>query len=318
MGMTVELTELIKEELAGAAANRRCCRRAEVATLLRLSAGVEILGGRMVVKVMLDTEAGACQLRGMLREVYGQTSEGHVVRAAAGGRPVGYVVRVLGDSHGLMRQVGLLDPQSRVVRGLPAPVVGGGSCDAAASWRGAFLAQGRVNGTGRRQRLDVLCPSREVALALVGAARRLGVPARNKPVSDTWHVAVRDDTAVATLLGAIGAPRAALTWQQRATRPSAPNPAMRGPSLHEANERRMASAAASAAQRVERALAALGGDVPEHLAAAGTLRLAHRQASLEELGGHADPPLSKDAMAGRIRRLLQLADRKVPEISQQP
>jgi cell division protein WhiA len=49
---------------------------------------------------------------------------------------------------------------------------------------------------------------------------------------------------------------------------------------------------------------------PEHLLAAGELRLKHPQASLEELGALADPPMTKDAVAGRIRRLLALADKR--------
>jgi DNA-binding protein WhiA len=61
---------------------------------------------------------------------------------------------------------------------------------------------------------------------------------------------------------------------------------------------------------VERALEILGDEVPEHLREAGELRLAHRDASLDELGHHADPPLTKDAVAGRIRRLLAMADKK--------
>ena len=40
------------------------------------------------------------------------------------------------------------------------------------------------------------------------------------------------------------------------------------------------------------------------------MRIEHRQASLEELGRLADPPMTKDAVAGRIRRLLSMADRK--------
>jgi DNA-binding transcriptional regulator WhiA len=46
---------------------------------------------------------------------------------------------------------------------------------------------------------------------------------------------------------------------------------------------------------------------------AGQLRMAHRQASLEELGQLADPPLTKDAVAGRIRRLLAMADRRAAD-----
>jgi len=54
--------------------------------------------------------------------------------------------------------------------------------------------------------------------------------------------------------------------------------------------------------------------VPEHLRTAGELRLAHKQASLEELGGLADPPMTKDAVAGRIRRLLAMADKKASDL----
>lgn len=78
----------------------------------------------------------------------------------------------------------------------------------------------------------------------------------------------------------------------------------------DANLRRSARAAVAAAARVERALEILGDEVPDHLVAAGQLRVTHRQASLEELGQLADPPMTKDAVAGRIRRLLSMADKK--------
>ena len=39
-----------------------------------------------------------------------------------------------------------------------------------------------------------------------------------------------------------------------------------------------------------------------------SLRITHREVSLEALGQMMDPPMTKDAIAGRIRRLLALAD----------
>jgi DNA-binding protein WhiA len=82
----------------------------------------------------------------------------------------------------------------------------------------------------------------------------------------------------------------------------------------DANLRRSARAAVAAAARVKRALELLGDDVPEHLLAAGKLRVEHTQASLEELGQLADPPMTKDAIAGRIRRLLQTADKRAADL----
>jgi DNA-binding protein WhiA len=82
----------------------------------------------------------------------------------------------------------------------------------------------------------------------------------------------------------------------------------------DANLRRSARAAVAAALRVEKALELLGDDVPEHLMVAANLRLANRQSSLEELGQIADPPMTKDAVAGRVRRLLAMADRRATEL----
>lgn len=69
-----------------------------------------------------------------------------------------------------------------------------------------------------------------------------------------------------------------------------------------------------AGARVDRAFEILGDDLPDHLREAGQLRLAHKDASLEELGKLADPPLTKDAVAGRIRRLLATADKRASEL----
>jgi DNA-binding protein WhiA len=81
----------------------------------------------------------------------------------------------------------------------------------------------------------------------------------------------------------------------------------------DANLRRSARAAVAAGARVERALEILGDDVPDHLRAAGVLRIENKQASLEELGQMHEPPLTKDAVAGRIRRLLATADKRATE-----
>ena len=52
----------------------------------------------------------------------------------------------------------------------------------------------------------------------------------------------------------------------------------------------------------------------EPIEQAGRLRLEHKQASLEELGQLSDPVLTKDAIAGRIRRLLAMADKRAEEL----
>ncbi len=51
---------------------------------------------------------------------------------------------------------------------------------------------------------------------------------------------------------------------------------------------------------------------PDHLAAIAQLRVRHPQAGLTALRRIAIPPLSKDTVAGRLRRLIAMADRHTP------
>src|SRR5437773_3275216 len=146
--------------------------------------------------------------------------------------------------------------------------------------------------------LEITCPGSEAALALVGAARRLKVHAKARDVRGVDRVVIRDGEAIAAMLTRLGAHQAVLAWEERRMRREVRATANRLANFDDANLRRSARAAVEAGARVSRALEILGDDAPEHLAAAGRLRLDHKQASLEELGTLADPPLTKDAIAG--------------------
>jgi DNA-binding protein WhiA len=144
---------------------------------------------------------------------------------------------------------------------------------------------------------------------LVGAARRLGVRAKAREVRGRDVVAVRDSEAIGMLLARMGADVTRTAWEAQLARRAADSAANHPQPFEDANTRRRTAAADATAARVQRALEILGDQVPEILAQAGQLRLQHQRVSLETLGREADPPLSKDTVAGRIRRLLAMADR---------
>lgn len=310
MAMTAD----VKDELCRIEDRNTCCRRAETATLLRLAGGLHLVAGKIVVEAELDSGAAARRLRADIVDLYGHTAELAVLQPAGLRRGSRYVVRVVEGGEALARQTGLVDGRGRPVRGLPPAVVSGGNCDAGAAWRGAFLAHGSLTEPGRSSSLEITCPGPEAALALVGAARRLGISAKSRDVRGVDRVVIRDAESIAAMLTRMGAHQSVLAWEDRRMRREVRASANRLANFDDANLRRSARAAVAAGARVERALEILGDDAPEHLAAAGRLRLAHRQASLEELGNKAEPPLTKDAIAGRIRRLVALADRRAAEL----
>ena len=308
------MTSAVKDELSRVAVARISARRSELATMLRFAGALHLIGGHIVIEAEVDTGSVARRLRKEIAEIYGHGSEVQIVAGSGIRRGSRYLIRVAKDGERLARQAGLVDLRGRPVKGLPHHVVAGGVADAEAAWRGAFLAHGSLTEPGRACSLEITCPSPEAALALVGVGRRLGVSSKAKEVRGGDRVIVRDGDTIAALLTRIGAHESVLDWEERRMRREVRATANRLANFDDANLRRSARAAVAAGARVQRALEILAEDAPDHLLQAGRLRLEHAQASLEELGALSDPIMTKDAVAGRIRRLLAMADKKASDL----
>ena len=136
------MTAAVKDELSRLSVTKPCCRRAEMSALLRFAGGLHLAAGRVVVEAELDTGSVARRLRKEVAEVFGFPADVRVLAAGGLRRGSRYLVRIERDGEALARATGLIDAHGRPVRGLPPQVVGGSICDAAAAWRGAFLAHG--------------------------------------------------------------------------------------------------------------------------------------------------------------------------------
>jgi DNA-binding protein WhiA len=310
----VALTADVKEELARLEVSKTTVRAAELATILRFSGGLHMISNRIAVESELDSAQVARRVRKDLAELYGVRSEAAVIQASGARRTNQYVVRVVDGGETLARQTGLLDARRRPIRGLPNKLTTGSRDEIAAVWRGAFLAAGSLTDPGRSAALEVTCPGNEAAMALVGAAGRLGIAAKSREVRGVHRVVIRDGEAISSMLVHMGATASVEAWEQMRQRREVRATANRLVNFDDANLRRSAQAAVAACARVERALEILDDTTPKHLRYAGELRLRFRDSSLDELGHHADPPMTKDAVAGRIRRLLAMADKRASDL----
>lgn len=308
------LTEAVKEELSRLEVQKPSERRAELAAFLRFLGALKLVNNHIIVEADIDYAATARRMYSIIQDIYGYQCE--IVPTTGQGLKKGrrYLLRIVKDGLALARQTGLLDGRGRPVRGLPSSIVNGTVADASAAWRGAFLAHGSLTEPGRSSALEISCPTPESALALVGAARRFDLTVKAKEVRAVDRVSVRDGDIIAALLTRMGAHQTVLVWEERRVRKEVRATANRLANFDDANLRRSAQAAVAAGARVQRALEILGDDAPEHLKYAGELRVEHKQASLDELGRLAKPPMTKDAIAGRIRRLLAMADKRAAEL----
>lgn len=308
------LTADVKEELARVEVSKTSVRAAELASILRFAGGLHIISGRIAIEAELDSPTIVRRVTRDLAELYGVRADVSAIAASGVRRTNQYLVRVLDGGETLARQTGLLDARRRPVRGLPNRLTTGSRDEVAAVWRGAFLASGSLTDPGRSAALEITCPGNETAMAIVGAAGRLGISAKAREVRGVHRVVVRDGEAISAMLQVMGASGTVRNWEELRQRREVRATANRLVNFDDANLRRSAQAAVAACARVERAMELLGDGIPDHLKYAGELRLAHRDASLDELGHHADPPMTKDAVAGRIRRLLAMADKRAAEL----
>ncbi|MGO1769029.1 MAG: DNA-binding protein WhiA, partial [Microbacterium sp.] len=275
------LTADVKAELVAIRDPRPSVRVSETTAVLRFAGGLHSIAGRVAVEAEVDSPVLAKRTARDIAEIYGVRPEIARMQAPAHTDGELFAVRVIDGGETLARQTGLLDARRRPVRGLPNKLTTGNRHDLAAVWRGAFLAAGHLSEPGRSASLEVSCPSGEAAMALVGAAGRISLSAKAREVRGVPRVVVRDPDAIKGMLVAMGAVNTAAEWDQLRQRREVRAGVNRLVNFDDANLRRSAQAAVAACARVERALEILGDDVPDHLQQAGSLRLAHRDASLD-------------------------------------
>ena len=304
----------VVEALAGVALPSRYRDLAAEATgILRWAVPTTRSGAGTGLVATLDAPAPAARLVALLERL--DVGEGVVHAEPSRGR---WRV-VLGDRAGreVAHRVGLVDPGGRRTTRLPSWLVGGSLPEAVTTWRGALLAAGGLEVPAAPEEAPeapeapdasvvLPCPTGAVARDLAGLGLRLGLRAR---VSAAPGPCLRVDGAgdTALLLASCGG-ASTLTAAGLA-------PPGTGPGAESANATRAAVAASRTTATVADAFAVLeaaGIDVPAPLADAGRLRLRHPTRALVDLAALAQPPTTKDALAGRLRRLDALAARHRP------
>ncbi|QNQ90279.1 DNA-binding protein WhiA [Corynebacterium poyangense] len=310
----MSLTSEVVAELVAVTPPHQTARIAEAAAMFRFAGQVEVVEQRVELHAEFSNPVVAERLVSHVKELCEVSCTVKGLPISAGERKTpSYVVQVTDRSTDVVRKLGLVTRAGHPIVGLPTRVIAGEVMDIEAAWRGAFLAAGSLLEPGRSSNLEVAAPCTEAALALVGCARRLGISAKTRESRGQEKVTIKESDAIGALLSRMGAHVTRMKWEEKQRRRESRAQA-RLSNFDDANLRRSARAAEVAAARVGRALEILGDAVPDHLAEAGHLRIQHQEASLEELGRLSEPQLTKDAVAGRIRRLLSMADRQAEEL----
>lgn len=301
------LTDELRAELAAVQVDSGPVEAvAWLSTVLRFAGQWTTIADRPVLEVAVAHHVLAHQIGTQVYRYTGQRARVLDTGRRGDGR---FLVRIVDRPAIVARVTELVDRRGRPQVGLAPLVVGGSEAARVAAVRAAVCVAGSVS-SPRRGVVTITCPTLAVGLAMRGLLRRAEVATKLRATDGdgVCRVDVAGDD-VARLLAIVGAPSTAQRWTQARDLTAAQASEQRIGNFDSANAARAAVSAAVTAARVGRAFEILDDRVPEHLEAIARLRLEHPGVSLDELGRLADPPVSKDTAAGRLRRLLVLADK---------
>jgi DNA-binding protein WhiA len=304
-------TRRVKAELARLHAPRDCCRRAELAALLRSAGTFHILGGgRFALEVEVPDAGLARKVYAGLAAGFASHAEIRIVEPGRARPRQQFLIRVEEAELAPFIEAGVLDGSGRIRPGVPTKLVARRCC-AGSYLRGSFLAHGSVSEPRAPVHFEVRTPDRTTARGTRALVERLGASARVREHRGAFAVYAKDGQTVGRVLAAMGATDAYLGWEQGNVWKSVRGEANRLANCDEANARRTARAAMEQRAWAEQVLAVFGdrGLAPA-LAEIAHLRLSHPDATLEELGRLCRPPITKPAAADRLRRLGRLAEER--------
>lgn len=298
----------VKDELARVAPTCSHCERALLAALIRIEGTLFISGqGRYRLEVATDAPPVARLAWRLLHETYGLRTELTTRRSVLHKTP-NYLIDVASQD-GLaeaLHDMGVLG-ESGLELGV-APSLVAKQCCAASYLRGAFLGSGFVSDPRGDFHFEISVESREMADDLVRLMQDKDIRARVVQRRSSYIVYIKSGESITQFLAFAGAHQSALLMENARVVKSVRNDVNRQTNAEVANQKKAANASVDQIYAMRAVLEEYGADhLPPALRDVIRLRVAYPDATLKELGEHADPPLSKSAVYHRIRRIEEMA-----------
>ena len=301
----MSLSEDLRDELAGIAPTRRCCRIAELSALFHAAGSWHLRAhGERTVHLDLSSPAAARRAFALLRDL-GLASELRTYRRRTLDRAARYQLHVPVDGAvtTVLREAGVLSATGApLVR--PARRVVGRSCCRGAYLRGALLGGGSLSGP-RDLHLELRQATADGAAFLVWLCGAEELSLHVVERRDHHAVYAKAAEVVADVLAVAGASQTAIRLDEHGVLAAMRAEANRLANGDAANVKRTVSAASEQLEAIRRLDVEL---LPTKLREIATLRLRHPSLALGELAERCHPPITKAAAHHRMTVLRRLAE----------
>lgn len=308
----MSFTAEVKDELSRCKPACPECDKAMLAAIVRIEGTLNISGSESYrLEIATETASVARTVIRLMHSVFGLKTELSTRRSVLH-KTYNYLITVPMQLRfpAALEGLGIIDDKSLVLeRGITSEFVERDCC-AAAYLRGAFLGGGFISDPRGDFHFELTCESEALAKDLAGLMGRFGIEARTTRRRNIYTTYLKGAERIVDFLALVGAHRSALAMENVRVVKAVRNDVNRAVNAEIANQTKATDAAASQIHDIHLIADNAGLDsLPPALRSLATLRLAHPELSLRELGELAEPPLSKSAVYHRVRRLEALASR---------
>lgn len=306
----MSFTSDVKDELVRVPPTCSHCEKATLAALVRIEGTLIWMGsGNRRLEIATDSPNVARLIVRLLHGIYSLKTELTMRRSVLHKTP-NYLINVpmqenlpealddMGITHGLGLEQGI-DQQLVAKR-----------CCAAAYLRGAFLGSGFVANPRGDFHFELTVEYEVLARDIVTLLQDRGINARYMRRRSSYIIYMKSGTAISEFLALVGAHQCALAMENERVVKSVRNDVNRRVNAEIANQMKASNASLDQIMSIRKVVDHYGMDsLPPALQEFISLRVAHPDATLKQLGEYADPPLSKSAVYHRVRRIEQMAER---------
>lgn len=301
----------VKAELAHLQTEQECCRRMELAALLRAVGRLELQGGgRIAISLSTDSSPVARKIIRLLRATFGMEYKLMVLRRQTMRKNLVYrlFIPYQDGLPEMLKACGLVDAGGSLSEWVDVPELENDHCRRA-YLRGTFLGSGWVSSPERQHHLEMLTATTEAADSLGQMLFGYGISVRMTVRKEALILYIKDADQISRFLKLVGAHQSVLHYEDVRVLKEMKNRVNRQVNAEVANVAKAADAAARQVEALERLRLAGGlARLSSTLREFAELRLSHPDASLKELGEMCNPPVGKSGAAHRMRQLMDLAD----------
>ncbi|MDR2799176.1 MAG: DNA-binding protein WhiA [Bifidobacteriaceae bacterium] len=277
---------------------------------LRLNGELKTDGDSLITNIHVRSAEFAKKLSGYIKVCYGKNCTIIDLKSSKIDNNLPHlIVQCVDKDNSLIVKAGLTDKTGMPVIGFSPNVIQSNKQLLKYACASAFLSVGKITDPEKNGVIEMTAPTPDLAIALNGIVDKLDIESKIRSPRGVDKVVIREKYDIADFLTFIGAPKTAdeVLIKYRKTTKTKETIIIHKKS--DTNYLRSYHASQIAIIRAKRALEIMKGEqIKDELVQAAKTRIKNPNASLEKLGSLCSPPISKDAIASRLRRLNKIAD----------